>query len=555
MGEVFLGEHEQIQTRVAVKLLHADISTDHEQVQRFFNEAKIVAKIKHAGLCKIFDVGFTESGNAYLIMELLEGESLASRLESRGRMSATQIADIGSQISSVLESTHRAGVVHRDLKPDNAFLVVDDELGQRERVKILDFGIAKLGNVGMTSTAITAMGSPHYMAPEQWRSASKVDWRADAYSLGCVAFEMASGRPPFQVASIVEACTAHLQEPPPSVRSLYPDVPPELDALIIRLMSKDPQHRGTSMAAIAAEFASFGNGFDPMGATVMPRRLVEQIAVPSLLASGSANPIVQFSSSSSTPTSGTSPNVQVVSSTKLDTLAPRIRVRFPKRKLSTIIAVVAAVVGLAAVIVLLHHSSDAITHNSSTATSESAAPPASPVLPTMTAAAIPSPSISEVVDARQSTVPRQRDSLQGVSSNKQAKAVDKPDKKRLLLDNPNRKTPAEIPRPVSMVTAAASTATAAPPTTGALQLDASLPCEIYVNGAASGLRTPQHGITLPTGRNRITLVNNDYSIKETFIVQIQAGKTQALFKDFSDQIAAKKNSTTINPFAGKKPSP
>src|SRR5690348_14309753 len=170
-------------------------------------------------------------------MELLEGESLAKRLERVGRLPISEALDICGQIASVLDATQRAGITHRDLKPDNIFIVKDHERPTGERVKILDFGIAKLSSGTMANLPKTSgtMGTPTYMAPEQWGDASNVDWRADAYSLGCVAFELVVGRPPFVCASIPEAYTKHLNETPPLVRTRRPDVPAELEALIAQL--------------------------------------------------------------------------------------------------------------------------------------------------------------------------------------------------------------------------------------------------------------------------------------------------------------------------------
>src|SRR5688572_9355967 len=230
MGEVWLAEQQNIGTHVAIKLLNAAVSQDTEHVQRFFNEARAVSRIQHAGIVKIFDVG-THEGQAYLIMEYLEGETLGQRMKS-GRLPFSQIGEIGRQIATVLDATHTAGVTHRDLKPDNIFLVPDRELG--ERVKILDFGIAKLTGTlaGHSPRTMGTMGTPAYMAPEQWGDTSKVDWRADLYSLGCVTFEMACGRPPFIVSNIAEACAKHLHDPPPRVREFVPDVPTSLDTLV-----------------------------------------------------------------------------------------------------------------------------------------------------------------------------------------------------------------------------------------------------------------------------------------------------------------------------------
>ncbi len=251
MGEVWEAEQESIKTKVAIKLLRADVSADASHVQRFFNEAVAVSKIRHAGIVKIFDVGFLGT-QAYLVMELLEGETLTRRITRTGRLAVREACEIARQVAGVLDATHAAGIIHRDLKPDNVFLVPDAELPSGERAKVLDFGIAKLGSVGITSTSVSSMGTPLYMSPEQWRSVAKVDGRTDAYSLGCVVFEMACGRPPFLAASIGEACSMHLTDPPPAVSSLVPDVAPAFDQLVARLLEKDPAQRPTMREAMAA---------------------------------------------------------------------------------------------------------------------------------------------------------------------------------------------------------------------------------------------------------------------------------------------------------------
>ena len=261
MGEVFLAEQQKIGTKVAIKVLLPELSADKAHVDRFFNEALAVSRIKHAGIVKIFDVGFHDNnGSAYLVMEFLDGESLAGRITRTGRLSLAAICDVGRQIASILEATHAEGVTHRDLKPDNVFLVPDAELASRERVKILDFGIAKLTGTlaGGSPKTMGVMGTPGYMAPEQWGDSAKVDWRADVYSLGCLAFEMACGRPPFVAQTFPEAYAKHLTEPPPPARSLVADLPAELEALLDHLLAKQPQDRPASMAEIAARFEAAG---------------------------------------------------------------------------------------------------------------------------------------------------------------------------------------------------------------------------------------------------------------------------------------------------------
>jgi eukaryotic-like serine/threonine-protein kinase len=255
MGEVWLAEQREIKTRVAIKMLLRHISDDRQHVQRFFNEAVAVSRIKHSGIAKIFDVGYHKN-QAYLVMEFLEGEPLAARLRRIGRFPLPQLGDVGRQIAGVLEATHAEGITHRDLKPDNIFLVRDSEMTSGERVKILDFGIAKLSDTtGITGTGQGSMGTPAYMSPEQWRHSAKVDHRADIYSLGCVVFELATGTPPFVASSIGEACNMHLNEPPPSLASRVGGMPPALDALLARMLAKDPQAR-PSIAEIRAGFTN-----------------------------------------------------------------------------------------------------------------------------------------------------------------------------------------------------------------------------------------------------------------------------------------------------------
>jgi eukaryotic-like serine/threonine-protein kinase len=273
MGEVYSAEHDGIQTQVAIKMLLPEISRSAEHVQRFFNEAKIVGRIKHAGIVKIFDVGF-HGEQAYLIMELLEGDTLAGRIASGGTLAPVQVIEVARQIASVLDATHKAGVIHRDLKPDNVFLVTDHELAHGERVKVLDFGISKLSGTlaGGSPRTQGTMGTPQYMAPEQWGDSGAVDWRADAYSLGCVCFEMATGRPPFEANNIAEAYTKHLTATPPPLRTFNSDVPESLERLILRLLAKRPGDRAASMAMVVSELDELARQIDPEQKTTVPRR-------------------------------------------------------------------------------------------------------------------------------------------------------------------------------------------------------------------------------------------------------------------------------------------
>ena len=272
MGEVWLGEQQSLGTKVAIKTLLEAFPPESEDVQRFFNEARAVSRIQHAGITKIFDSGILPNGHAYLVMEYLEGESLAQRIARNG-VSRAALADIGRQIASVLDATHSAGITHRDLKPENVFLIADREQPRGERVKVLDFGVAKLTGTLAPGSPRTygALGTPMYMAPEQWGDASQVDWRADLYSLGCVTFEMACGHPPFPVKSVAEACAKHLHDTPVLASTLAENIPPALDKLVAQLLAKKPEQRPRSMREVERTFETVGKtiGVDG-GAETLP---------------------------------------------------------------------------------------------------------------------------------------------------------------------------------------------------------------------------------------------------------------------------------------------
>jgi serine/threonine protein kinase len=258
MGVVYVGRHEALGHLVAVKVLQHELSRHAEMVRRFFNEAQAAGAIRSPGIVRIFDFGITADGSAYFVMELLEGQSLAARLSQR-RLDHAECCRIGRQIANVLQAAHAAGITHRDLKPDNLFLVPDAEVAGGERVKVLDFGIAKMldgGNAGdgrvteVKTRAGLVMGTPQYMSPEQCRGAGEVDTRSDIYALGCILFEMVCGRPPFVGAGMGEVIGAHQYVDPPAPRSLAPDAPEPLAGLILHMLAKRPEARPQPMAAV-----------------------------------------------------------------------------------------------------------------------------------------------------------------------------------------------------------------------------------------------------------------------------------------------------------------
>jgi eukaryotic-like serine/threonine-protein kinase len=244
MGAVYAAEHTLLGREAAVKVLLPELSKNSEIVTRFFNEAKAATAIRHPGIVEIYDFGWNHDGAAYIVMEFLQGESLASRL-ARGRLAPAQALAIARQVAGALSAAHRKGIVHRDLKPDNAFLVPDPEVAGGERIKLLDFGIAKLvGDQSMSQKTRTGavMGTPTYMAPEQCRGVA-VDHRADLYSLGCIVFEMIAARPPFVGEGVGDVLAAHIHVPPPTLAPLANDVTPAIEQLVQRLLEKDPGRR------------------------------------------------------------------------------------------------------------------------------------------------------------------------------------------------------------------------------------------------------------------------------------------------------------------------
>ena len=244
MGAVYAAEHTLLMRPAAVKVLLPELSQNQDIVARFFNEARAATAIRHPSIVEIYDFGYHLDGSAYIAMEYLQGESLAARM-ARGRMAPTTVLVIARQLSGALSAAHAKGIVHRDLKPDNVFLVPDPEVPGGERIKLLDFGIAKLAVdqqcPSQTRTG-AVMGTPTYMAPEQCRGVA-VDHRADLYSIGCIIFEAYTGRPPFVGEGSGDVLAAHIYMQPPTIASIIGAAPAEVETLVQRLLVKNPTHR------------------------------------------------------------------------------------------------------------------------------------------------------------------------------------------------------------------------------------------------------------------------------------------------------------------------
>jgi len=261
MGEVYRARHLHLDRQAAIKMLLMELSQDREAVDRFFAEARATSLIHHPGIVEIIDCHVHESGRVYIVMELLEGETLAERMRRDPELGRDLplVLGIADQLADALGAAHARGIVHRDLKPENIFLVnpPGSEGGGLPRVKVLDFGIAKLlnsrGGSGQTSEVHTladrVLGTPAYMSPEQCRDARSVDHRTDIYSLGCVLFEMIAGHVPFEASTFGQLIAAQLWEAPPAL-------PAPASRLVARMLAKDPSWRLQTMVQVRAEIAS-----------------------------------------------------------------------------------------------------------------------------------------------------------------------------------------------------------------------------------------------------------------------------------------------------------
>jgi serine/threonine protein kinase len=262
-GAVYAAEEPRIRRRVAIKVLRRAAFDDPSAIARFEREARAANDVKHPGIVDVFAFGELSDGRPYLVMSLLEGRSLGAEIKARGRIPPAEAWAIARQVADALAAAHEAGVVHRDIKPDNVFLERARARGlpgdgePRVLTKILDFGLAKVeGEAAEGAAKLTQsgamVGTPAYTAPEQWWNAG-VDARTDQYAFGAMLFEMLAGKPPFSGTHILELAQKHLHEPAPSLSSEGAPVTPEVDAFLARALAKSAADRFPSMRALSAE--------------------------------------------------------------------------------------------------------------------------------------------------------------------------------------------------------------------------------------------------------------------------------------------------------------
>jgi eukaryotic-like serine/threonine-protein kinase len=254
VGAVYEASHERLDRRFAVKVLLPRYAECEEAFARFRREARVTSAIGHPHIVEVVDFHTLPDGTPYLVMELLEGEDLGTRLERVRRFDLEACASILEQTASGLEAAHEHGVVHRDLKPQNLFLCRRGRLD--DFVKVVDFGMSKILDSKSGLTAAQALiGTPWYMAPEQAEQrASEADRRTDVYATGVILYELLAGQPPFDGTSAFEVLHAVVRTPPPPLRRLRPEVPSPVEEVVHRALSKKPDDRQASMARLADEF-------------------------------------------------------------------------------------------------------------------------------------------------------------------------------------------------------------------------------------------------------------------------------------------------------------
>jgi serine/threonine-protein kinase len=268
LGVVYRATHVEIKRPAAVKLIKREFLAEPTAVARFLQEARAVANIRHPNLIDIFDIGSTQDGRAYYVMELLEGQSLAARM-GQGRLPWSELSSLMLEALGAIEAAHAAGIVHRDLKPDNLFIV--ERPGERF-LKVLDFGVAKVLGMGedvqqrLTRTGML-VGTPQYMAPEQIEGGT-VDQAADVYALGVILYELATGALPFRAKTVGGMLKAHMLETPPRFDSsrMLDGMPAGLEAVVFRALAKSPTDRYASAHELREDLERLQRGQEPLAA-------------------------------------------------------------------------------------------------------------------------------------------------------------------------------------------------------------------------------------------------------------------------------------------------
>src|SRR5271154_6722701 len=253
MAIVYRAQDTLLNRPVALKTLYPELSADQQFVEGFRREAQAAANLSHPNIVPVFDWG-EDNGTYFIVMEFVDGRALSSILRTAGPLHPDRAAEIAADVAGALAYAHRHGVVHRDVKPGNVLIT------EEGTIKVTDFGIARAVNTEESLTQTGAvMGTATYFSPEQAEGMG-VDSRSDIYSLGVVLFEMVTGRPPFMGDTPVAVASKHVRENPPTPRDINPSIPPTFEAIILKAMAKNPDHRYATAEDLRADLLRFTEG-------------------------------------------------------------------------------------------------------------------------------------------------------------------------------------------------------------------------------------------------------------------------------------------------------
>ncbi|WP_437820893.1 serine/threonine protein kinase [Sorangium sp. So ce1078] len=312
MGAVFEGENVRIRRRVAIKLLHANISSQAESVARFEREAQAAARIGSDHICEVLDLGVLPDGTRYMVMEYLEGETLGAKIERMGRLGPEITVPIMVQVLEALGAAHAAGIIHRDLKPDNIF-IIPSKAGLSNFVKVLDFGVSKFSQLAGSEMSMTrtgaVVGTPYYMSPEQARGSSPVDQRTDIYAMGVLLYQATTGQVPFDAATFNELLFKIVLETAPVPQQLVPDLDVEFSGMIQKAMAREPGARFQSCAEFKNALLAWAAARPSLALLNTGRSSIPRLSLPSQPDTTTPPPIRPDTPSWGSPNGPTAPGV------------------------------------------------------------------------------------------------------------------------------------------------------------------------------------------------------------------------------------------------------